>query len=41
MTSPRGKGVLKQPFEGICNNIERRYQETQSDASRRGAGGAA
>jgi excinuclease ABC subunit A len=32
---PRGKGVLNQPFEGICNNIERRYQETQSDASRR------
>ena len=32
---PRGKGVLKQAFEGICNNIERRYKETQSDASRR------
>ncbi|MDD3347465.1 excinuclease ABC subunit UvrA [Oscillibacter sp.] len=32
---PRGKGVLYQPFEGICNNIERRYQETQSDASKR------
>ena len=32
---PRGKGVLHQPFEGICNNIERRYRETQSDASRR------
>ncbi len=32
---PRGKGVLLQPFEGICNNIERRYRETQSDASRR------
>ena len=32
---PRGKGVLKQAFEGICNNIERRYQETQSDASRK------
>ena len=32
---PRGKGVLKQVFEGICNNIERRYQETQSDASRK------
>ena len=30
---PRGKGVLKQAFEGICNNIERRYKETQSDAS--------
>ena len=32
---PRGKGVLKQAFEGICNKIERRYKETQSDASRK------
>ncbi|WP_298031928.1 excinuclease ABC subunit UvrA [uncultured Dysosmobacter sp.] len=32
---PRGKGVLYQPFEGICNNIERRYTETQSDASKK------
>ena len=32
---PRGKGVLHQAFEGICTNIERRYRETQSDASRR------
>ena len=32
---PRGKGVLYQPFEGICNNVERRYQETQSDAIKR------
>ena len=32
---PRGKGVLKQAFEGICNSIERRYKETQSDASRK------
>mgnify|MGYP002611073638 FL=1 len=24
-----------QAFEGICNNIERRYKETQSDASRK------
>ncbi|MCI9122096.1 MAG: excinuclease ABC subunit UvrA [Oscillibacter sp.] len=32
---PRGKGVLYQPFEGICNNVERRYRETQSDASKR------
>ena len=32
---PRGKGVLKQAFEGICNNIERRYKETQSDAGRK------
>ena len=30
---PRGKGVLYQAFEGICNNLERRYTETQSDAS--------
>ena len=32
---PRGKGTLHQPFEGICNNIERRYRDTQSEASRR------
>ena len=32
---PRGKGVLYQPFEGICRNLERRYQETQSDASKK------
>ena len=32
---PRGKGVLYQPFEGICNNVQRRYQETQSDASKK------
>ena len=32
---PRGKGVLHQPFEGVCNNVERRYKETQSDASRK------
>ena len=32
---PRGKGVLYQTFEGICNNLERRYLETQSDASKR------
>lgn len=32
---PRGKGVLHQPFEGICNNIERRYRETQSDSMKR------
>ena len=36
---PRGKGTLHQAFEGICNNLERRYKETQSDAMRRGAGG--
>jgi excinuclease ABC subunit A len=32
---PRGKGVLYQPFEGICNNIQRRYMETQSDSVKR------
>ena len=32
---PRGKGVLYQPFEGVANNLERRYQETQPDASKR------
>ncbi|MBR3570428.1 MAG: excinuclease ABC subunit UvrA [Oscillibacter sp.] len=31
---PRGKGVLYQPFEGVCANVERRYRETQSDASK-------
>ena len=29
---PRGKGVLNQAFEGICNNIARRFRETQSDS---------
>lgn len=32
---PRGKGVLYQAFEGICNNLERRYRETQSDSVKR------
>ena len=32
---PRGKGVLHQAFEGIANNLERRYRETQSDASKK------
>jgi len=32
---PRGKGVLYQAFEGVCNNVERRYLETQSDASKK------
>ena len=32
---PRGKGVLHQAFEGICHNLERRYSETQSDASKK------
>lgn len=31
---PRGKGTLHQAFEGIANNIERRYHETQSPAMR-------
>jgi len=31
----RGKGTLTQPFEGIVNNLERRYRETQSDSMRR------
>ena len=31
---PRGKGTLSQPFEGIINNLERRYKETQSIAMR-------
>ena len=30
----RGSGVLRRPFEGIVCNLERRYQETQSDAMR-------
>ncbi len=30
-----GQGTLMQPFEGICNNLERRYRETQSDSMRR------
>ena len=32
---PRGKGTLHQAFEGIANNLERRYIETQSDASKK------
>ena len=32
---PRGKGTLHQVFEGIANNLERRYVETQSDASKK------
>ncbi|MBQ7331515.1 MAG: excinuclease ABC subunit UvrA [Oscillospiraceae bacterium] len=30
-----GMGVLEQPFEGIMNNVARRYRETQSDAARK------
>ena len=32
---PRGKGVLYQAFEGVANNLERRFAETQSDASKK------
>ena len=37
MTYNRGSGfgVMEQPFEGIMNNIARRYKETQSDAARK------
>ncbi len=31
---PRGKGTLSQPFEGIINNLERRYKETSSQSVR-------
>ena len=34
-TRGNGMGVLEQPFEGILNNISRRYKETQSDAARK------
>ena len=30
-----GMGVLEQPFEGIMNNIARRFRETQSDSARK------
>ena len=30
-----GMGILEQPFEGILNNISRRFRETQSDAARK------
>lgn len=32
---PRGKGTLRQPFEGIANNVERRYNQTNSQAVRK------
>ena len=37
MTYNRGNGIgtLEQPFEGILNNISRRFRETQSDAARK------
>ena len=34
-TRGNGMGVLEQPFEGILNNISRRYRETQSDSARK------
>ena len=30
-----GRGTLERPFEGIVNNVERRLQDTQSDAMRK------
>jgi len=30
-----GRGVLEQPFEGVLNNLERRFHETQSDGVRK------
>ena len=30
-----GMGVLEQPWEGILNNISRRFKETQSDSARK------
>ena len=37
MTYNRGSGwgVLEQPFEGVLNNISRRFRETQSDSVRK------
>ena len=35
-----GMGVLEQPFEGIMNNITRRYKETQSESARKELGSA-
>ena len=35
---PRGKGVLHQSFEGVCNNVNRRYLETQSEYSKKELG---
>ncbi|MCD8144195.1 MAG: excinuclease ABC subunit UvrA [Oscillospiraceae bacterium] len=31
----RGRGTLYQPFEGVVNNLERRYRETQSDSTKK------
>ena len=37
MTYNRGNGfgVLEQPFEGVMNNVARRYKETQSESARK------
>ena len=37
MTYNRGNGfgVLEQPFEGVMNNVSRRYKETQSESARK------
>ena len=32
---PRGKGTIYQAFEGIVNNLERRYRESQSESMKR------
>ncbi len=31
----RTQGTMYQPFEGVVNNLERRYRETQSDSTKR------
>ncbi len=31
----RGRGTLYQSFEGVVNNLERRYRETQSDSTKK------
>ncbi len=31
----RGRGTLYQPFEGVVNNLERRYRETQSESTKK------
>ena len=35
MTSPVARAYYISPSRGCANNLERRYQETQSDASKR------
>ena len=31
----RGRGTLYQPFEGVVNNMERRYRETQAESTKK------